>query len=419
MASNGIDNIIRLVDRKKPKCIAIKLHINGGSSGAIMLRELRKNTSVSLNQQLNLNIDYGLDYVCGSVHELRDRDSWERLGKRIGRKEPVRALELSGDLVDANGIIGSEKYECIEALYRGMESNPSLVEELQISMNLYPDNHSLPTLNLLSEHLKENLKHLKLTGDDPMTNNQSIMISSVLENTSLKKIDMWGSAGQVLFGPSNEEAFRRIVTACYTADSVWVNCQSSSQYFAIADLIRNPRSISHTLKISGSIEEEGYYIIADGLAGNTRLKKLSIPGYESDAYAIAAALCNPTSIENICNSNHTLEEIEFRYGDINCFLRDCLELNKNANKETVIQRKIFQFYFIGNFDTAPFSSMPVSVLPKVLSMIKGRKEGRQQSAIFRMLTSIPELCNVSSRKIIKHEKFVSNDVGSKRQKTCT
>ena len=40
--------------------------------------------------------------------------------------------------------------------------------------------------------------------------------------------------------------------------------------------------------------------------------------------------------------------------------------------------------------------MPVSAIPSVLVMIKGKNLDRQ-SAIFRLLKSIPDLCNVGSR----------------------
>ena len=52
---------------------------------------------------------------------------------------------------------------------------------------------------------------------------------------------------------------------------------------------------------------------------------------------------------------------------------------------------------------SPLASLPVSVVPSVLGMIRGDKLDRQ-SAIFRFLKSIPDLCNVGSTV-----KIVCND----------
>jgi hypothetical protein len=49
-----------------------------------------------------------------------------------------------------------------------------------------------------------------------------------------------------------------------------------------------------------------------------------------------------------------------------------LELNRNADKAEVVRNsnKILKYYFIGDFDVAPFINMPVSVMPDVISQIR-------------------------------------------------
>ena len=108
------------------------------------------------------------------------------------------------------------------------------------------------------------------------------------------------------------------------------------------------------------------------------------------------ALCDASSIIGIRASNHTLEMIEC-LNDHSPLVEDCLKLNTNASKNTVIKTKIARYYFVRDFDISPFANMPVSVLPEVLSLIRGEINTDQQSAIFRVLRCIPELCNVSSR----------------------
>ena len=81
------------------------------------------------------------------------------------------------------------------------------------------------------------------------------------------------------------------------------------------------------------------------------------------------------------------------------------------------------YYFVGDFDVSPFVKLQLSVVPSVLGMIKGDDVLYSQSAIFRLLKSIPDLCNVGSRvKIagndddIEAAKFGACD-NKKRRKT--
>jgi hypothetical protein len=55
-------------------------------------------------------------------------------------------------------------------------------------------------------------------------------------------------------------------------------------------------------------------------------------------------------------------------------IRGYLQLNKNNNKHKVMQNKTMQYYFVGNFDLAPFVSMP-AVLVEVLSCGKSLETG--------------------------------------------
>eukprot|EP00956_Cyclotella_meneghiniana_P022004 scaffold40856_cov48-Cyclotella_meneghiniana.AAC.2 len=71
-------------------------------------------------------------------------------------------------------------------------------------------------------------------------------------------------------------------------------------------------------------------------------------------------------------------------------------MNKNTDKNKVIREKIANYYFVGEFDVSIIARLPVTVVPSILHMIRGDKLERQ-SAIFRLLKSIPSLCNVGSR----------------------
>jgi hypothetical protein len=140
--------------------------------------------------------------------------------------------------------------------------------------------------------------------------------------------------------------------------------------------------------------EQAWRDILASLNGNSHLQELWMYNFEDAEDRFDKLLCDISSIESISNSNHTLENI--MTSDINpsLFTMRCLSLNKNTNKVKVIRYKIFCFYFVEDFDVAPFSSMAISVVPKVMSQI--RKENKH-SAIYRLLRCLPELCNVSDR----------------------
>lgn len=173
-----------------------------------------------------------------------------------------------------------------------------------------------------------------------------------------------------------------------------------------------PRSI-------GQLDEEHVAnVISSGLVGNTRLKSLMITKGFSEFHVGAICfdsrktLCDISSIESIHNSNHTLHRLRVYGTRESTFEMRCLQLNENTDKAKVIRDKILRFYFVGEFDVASFSNMAVSVLPEVMSQIKGywRSEGKDiHSAVYRLLKCIPELCNVS-------ERASSHQYENKRQK---
>jgi hypothetical protein len=73
-----------------------------------------------------------------------------------------------------------------------------------------------------------------------------------------------------------------------------------------------------------------------------------------------------------------------------------------------------QFYFVGSFDLAPFASMPLSVLAKVMSV--GEEMRNKKIAIFELLQGLPELCNVSSRRVESGKNNTVDHSNLKRQK---
>jgi hypothetical protein len=151
-------------------------------------------------------------------------------------------------------------------------------------------------------------------------------------------------------------------------------------------------------------------VISESLVRNTRLKHLRIRHHygrisESDCFESENLLCDFSSIDNIYNSNHMLEEMNLSGHTLSPSAKQCLELNKNKDKDQVVHNKIKQFYFTDEFDLSPFSNMPVCPAGS-LSQIGGEKK---KSAIYRLLQCMPQLCNSSGHKC-------THQSGNNRQK---
>eukprot|EP00956_Cyclotella_meneghiniana_P041432 scaffold226867_cov36-Cyclotella_meneghiniana.AAC.1 len=350
-------------------------------------------------------------------YELRNRDQWDVLGKAIGRSPTIRTLTLLQRVGDGDEelIVSDEEYQCLQLFYRGIQSNSS-IEDL-VFFSFSSNDEILPTFNLIDAQFKEKLKSIKLIGDAPITNNQSVMISSVLENTSLKSLSVKSEL------PPSESASRRLILACANVEELTVECSNTSQFNAVAELLRNPTSILGELILLDTVMAYAAYhnnlsTVVAGLAGNVTLKRLSFPPASASVVnLIRKLLCDNTSIENIYNSNHTLEEfspLNLRGFPEAHILKDLLELNTNTNEEEIIHRKIARYYFVGDFALSPFFNMKTSALPKVLAMIEGSANSRR-SAIFRLLRSIPDLCNVTSREVIAEVTSRNNKSFNKHQ----
>eukprot|EP00956_Cyclotella_meneghiniana_P040620 scaffold200815_cov53-Cyclotella_meneghiniana.AAC.3 len=303
---------------------------------------------------------------------VRDLEEWNRLGAAIGRSTSLCTMQLTSVSLNEDNNLSIESKKCMEAVYRGMETNSSL-ERLNLDVDLFPDDDSLPIMNLHDAQFKISLQHFNLCGS--MSDSQSFTLSSFIENISLESFIMKDINVQDI----SESAFRRVVLACLNVKELQVHCEAASHYATVAALLQNPRSILSQIYLCGELDSiEGVSTIAAGLTNNTSLETLRSCGHGVDLSPIAKALCDASSIESIHASNHTLQLMWHtrRYTDIGMptlpnMIRTCLKLNKNANKDEVIRKKIARYYFIGEFDISPFANMPVSVLPEVLGLIEG------------------------------------------------
>jgi hypothetical protein len=246
---------------------------------------------------------------------------------------------------------------------------------------------------------------------DFLTLEQITVLATVLRDARLWHLDLKGLSWFEL----EDGSFEQIVSACLGVNKLDVESSTNSHFTAVASLLRDPMSMLTYIKM-----DRCRYIpddfdgtmalreIAESLAGNTRLKTIKLPDdisfYGSESVdEIDNLLCDSSTLEKIRSSNHTLEKIIYRdqvdqvsvEANISTRSRECLVLNRNTDKNKVIQNKVMQFYFVGHFDPAPFANMPLRVLPTVMSL--GKEASNKQTALFELLRTIPDLCNRSSR----------------------
>eukprot|EP00956_Cyclotella_meneghiniana_P009478 scaffold13120_cov22-Cyclotella_meneghiniana.AAC.2 len=337
------------------------------------------------------------DKVAVLGYDFSDLAEWERLGRAIGRCSSIRKVEMTKKVkwgINQIDDLNQEVYQCIDSLYRGLESNTS-IKCLKLDMDFFPSSGVFPTLNLNDAQFKEKLKHLTLTSEVPIRMNQSSMILRLLQSTSLVSFDVRNCRF------STEAVYSRIISACTRVQRLNIKYMNRTCATALATLFGDQRSILSQFSVYKNMSAKNLYIIVDGLASNSTLKKLLMSNNDLETSKFERLLCNTSSIEGIHNSNHTLEELEFTDWNRGFdhfwspFLKDCFRLNKETNKRKVIRTKIARFYFRGDFDVSPFVNMNVKLLPKVMAMIEGDDISRRD-AIYRLLKSIPDLCTFHS-----------------------
>jgi len=365
------------------------------------------------------------------VHRCSDIEQMTRLGESIGISKLIHEcciqIKVSSGTMDPNNFLRSldnaPSYQRLQSIYRGIESNTSIKTlTLDLESIGIPRNESFSLLNFQNAQFISNLNDFRILNINSVTLNDddSTVIAQALAGMlSLVSLN-------IRYLATRASAFRTIISACPSSvEWLYISCDTAEHCSILASFLQsNHLMVSHlnvTKKDSIDVEEDSLdsfqlseqeaSMIIDGLKnGNTCLETLYIFCCKGDTFFTSAQtlLCDTTSIESICLSNHTLIELqpflesevrfdvfseqEVKFG----IIVDSLRLNRNSNKNRVIREKISRYYFVGNFDVSPFVKLPVSVVPSVLGMIKGKKLDRQ-SAIFRLLKSIPDLCNVVSR----------------------
>ena len=141
-------------------------------------------------------------------------------------------------------------------------------------------------------------------------------------------------------------------------------------------------------------------IIVRALARNTSLKNLTfiheeMEVFEFDWGPFSSMLCDKSTIDATCRSNHTLESLVLVVEGNNCVpveILSLLHLNENPNKHAVISRKVMRHHTFENVNFVP-SSLPVA-----LGQIGISDSGIRLSQMYGILRKVPYIIKHNQRK---------------------
>ena len=353
-----------------------------------------------------------------------DVAGWGQFGKSIKTSTAIKHLHMQTWGPEE---ITPEVVRCPLAFFNEVKENTSIVAlSLDIDMcaaipvpdlrYFFHNNHNLRFVNFVT------------TSHRPISLAQSTHLSAALRDLTLENLQFdcsWFA---------NNGAFQQVLFASQKINRLLLfGLKENYQLLFIADWLRDPTTILQNIYLKvynfnldkERVENE----ILTSLVQNTNLQSLRISGLFQDGVSkerIKQLLCNTSSIHSIIESNHSLLRIKVYDEDEDSDEEDetieletpwqqYAALNKNPNKNKVIQAKIMQFYFSGDFDPSSIANMPLSVLANIM----GLNVQAKQSSIFNILKSIPELCSISSRAGLQSQKNLSDSsLGvNKRQKT--
>ena len=192
-----------------------------------------------------------------------------------------------------------------------------------------------------------------------------------LRNCSFRNLDLGGNTIEDDDVASMVEALNSF-GSLKTLDLWEAGSITSSGWVAFFDLLAQPGSVLERLKkleLDGrNINDEVMVSVANALVNNASLEEVDWCGSDSVTKrgwsAIETTLCNKTSIETICNSNHTLNRMHHGASAVD----KLTGLNAGTNKAEVARQKIIRYYFLEGkgSNLHEIMGMDLEVLPHVL-----------------------------------------------------
>ena len=352
------------------------------------------------------------------MHDFEiDVRTWREYGQSVKRSKTIKSLHLTIEIHGAPDRlidITPERAQCFRAFFEKAKGNQSILW-IKFDMRLITAVSPLD-LGYFIENNKS-LSSVELWGSCPVSRAQSAHVFTALLDKPLNSI--WIECFFVDNG-----AYEQILLACKKVNSLSVRFCSRNYYF-FAALAATDTDVGEYLLPDLDIERAEDETLAI-LNQNVTLQMLSVPGLFSGIEAegrFINLLCNTSSIESVCQSNHILQRLDVSSHAVQNHCRQYLELNAIPDKRKVVQLKVMKYYLSQHFDASPLPNMPLVALPRVLGIsidvpkrYKCSVPNRYKcSAIFNILKSTPQLFEASSRGVGKAETHSEDTIGPKHK----
>ena len=324
-------------------------------------------------------------------------DSTATLGDALAMNETLKCLDFSDNYITSSG--WRDISNCLLApsstiseLNLGYESNIN-DEVALIFFSALANNTTLEKLQLFADHI---------------TSDGWVLCFRQL-------IDSRSALVDIGFGfdidDEGVEALSTLVAGhmnTVSSINLWGNSSISASGWSLFANILVPSSTSKlkTLKLGDSRHRitRSYpitnYVITDLVtalaAGNATLEVLNLHGVDDDDVdsameALLTVLCDATSVDSVCRSNHTLYKfVCYRHTDYPSELVSLLELNEDTDKAQVVRTKLLTYFFSNVDNVGPeFGRMSTTILPNAMEWIGRDRLG--YSAMFEFCRSVPAL----------------------------
>jgi Ran GTPase-activating protein (RanGAP) involved in mRNA processing and transport len=254
-----------------------------------------------------------------------------------------------GDVGRPNGINALDATDI--GFYDGLKRNTT-IHKLELNNNdsiVRGVGHEI----LKAYQENNNLTHLQIRLADLRSGGEHVITKTLRSCTNLKEFRLIDShmTGEQLLPIVEAVREHHSLEVLYLVGNGIDNAGCGE---AIATLLEDPNSNLHTLNLEENlIGNDGAIALTNSLANNTKLRKLYLQSNPIDQNsmwkAIAKLICNTASINDIYDSNHTLESLL-----ITRLMRQPApqKLNRGTNKSHVAIKKILQYH--PNFDMDSF-----------------------------------------------------------------
>lgn len=233
---------------------------------------------------------------------------WRKYGRSINNSKKVKCLACS--IEDDVGEITREAAQCLQAFFEELKDNTS-IESFNFDIALSTTISASDMRHFFRNNYK--LRSISISIGQQISVAQCANVATAMRYVFVDKFIIKGQLGV----HSNNEAFRRLMSACQTVKKLSLCYLEENDHFtAVAELLRNSTTLIQEIELNiydspnldiASAENE----LIESLIQNSHLKRLNTGLFRGvrDMERFKTVLCDTTSLASVCQSNHILEHI--------------------------------------------------------------------------------------------------------------